>query len=158
MDNPIGRQPEVRAPYRVRSLRSGDLDAASRVHWRACRLAYGFMDWSYGLDEVRDWYAAKIQAWDWGLVVCEERAVVAYIAALGGHVDQLFVDPDHQRRGLGSALLGAMLARGLRPATLCVHAGNAPARALYARFGFRPVGSWWDAEDGAQKLHYRLEG
>jgi ribosomal protein S18 acetylase RimI-like enzyme len=143
--------------YSLRTLHPDDLDAVSRVHWRACRLAYRFMDWAYGLDEVRAWYGSRSRSWDCGLVACQDGTVVAYLAASGAHIDQLFVDPDHQCRGLGSLLLGAMLERRLRPATLVVHAANGPARRLYGRFGFRPTGGWWDERDRALKLHYRLE-
>src|SRR5688500_6350685 len=113
--------PTVPEPYAVRPLRPDDLDGISRVHWRACRIAYRFMGWSYTEDEVRRWYAGKLAGWDWGRVACgAEGAVVAFVATTGAHVDQLFVEPDHQGRGLGRALLTAALARGLRPATLHV--------------------------------------
>jgi ribosomal protein S18 acetylase RimI-like enzyme len=143
--------------YRIRALQPVDLDGISRVHWRACRIAYRFMNWSYTEDEVRRWYGRKHEAWDWGQVVCAEDIVVAYLAASGAHIDQLFVDPDYQGAGLGSALLTAMLERRLRPATLHVFAENGPARAFYERFGFRQVDTWWDAQDRTLNLLYKLE-
>jgi putative acetyltransferase len=143
--------------YRIRPLEAVDLDGISRVHWRACRTAYRFMSWSYTEDQVRHWYAGKLEEWDWGQVVCAEDLIVAYLAASGAHIDQLFVDPDHQRAGLGSALLKAMLERRLRPATLHVFAANGPARAFFERFGFRQVDAWWDVQDQALNLLYRLE-
>ena len=73
----------------------------------------------------------EAEEWDWGQVVCVQDMIVAYLAARGAHIDQLFVDPDHQRAGLGSALLTAMLERRLRPATLQVFAENGPARTFY---------------------------
>jgi ribosomal protein S18 acetylase RimI-like enzyme len=123
------------------------------------------MSWSYTEDEVRQWYAGKLDEWDWGQVVCAQDMVVAYLAASGAHIDQLFVDPDHQRAGLGSALLTAMLERRLtamlerrlRPATLHVFAENRPARAFYERFGFQEVDAWWNVKDRALNLLYRLE-
>ena len=153
------RGPSSGAPptCRIRPLQAVDLDGISRVHWRACRTAYRFMSWSYTEDEVRHWYAGKLEEWDWGQVVCAEDLIVAYLAASGAHIDQLFVDPDHQRAGLGSALLTAMLERRLRPATLHVFAENGPARAFYERFGFRQVDAWWDEQDQALNLLYRLE-
>jgi ribosomal protein S18 acetylase RimI-like enzyme len=115
------------------------------------------MSWSYTEDEVRHWNAGKFEAWDWGQVVCAEDLIVAYLAASGAHIDQLFVDPDHQRAGIGRTLLTAMLARGLRPATLQVFALNAPTRRFYDSFGFRPVAEWWNQQDGALELLYRLD-
>ena len=141
----------------VRPLVAADLDGISRVHWRACRIAYRFMSWSYSLDEVRIWYAGKLEEWDWAQVVTVDGVIVAFLAASGAHLDQLFVDPDYQGAGVGGLLLEAMLERHPGPLTLHVHAGNQPARRFYERFGFRPVGSLWDAQDEARKLVYRLD-
>jgi putative acetyltransferase len=152
----LDRMDAAPAPL-IRPLAADDLDAISRVHCRACRVAYRFMGWAWSEDEVRDWYAGKLQEWDWARVACAEGRVVGYLAAIGGHVDQLFVDPDHQRAGIGRLLLTAMLARGLRPATLHVFALNAPARRFYEGLGFRPVAEWWNQQDGALELLYRLD-
>ena len=61
-----------------------------------------------------------------------------------GHITTLSVDPFWQRRGVGTLLLldQARSARQmqLRALTLEVRAGNDAAQALYARFGFAPVG------------------
>jgi len=59
-----------------------------------------------------------------------------------GYIDLLAVHPDHQRRGLGSALLRAAFARfaaaGLREAQLGVASDNPRAVALYERAGMAP--------------------
>ena len=36
-------------------------------------------------------------------------------------------------------------------------ARNAPARRFYERFGFRQADAWWDAQDRALNLLYKLE-
>jgi ribosomal protein S18 acetylase RimI-like enzyme len=151
-DRQLGCVPGAPFDYSIRSLQPADLEGISRVHWRACRTAYRFMNWSYSEDQVRCWYAAKLAEWDWGRVVCARESIVAHLAAIGAHIDQLFVDPEHQRGGLGGALLRAMLERGLRPTTLHVFAQNTPARVFYERFGFRQVGAWWDERDQALML------
>ena len=61
-----------------------------------------------------------------------------------GHITTLTVDPGWHHRGIGTVLLADM-ARAARPLgvrhlTLEVRVGNAPAQALYRRFGFAPVG------------------
>jgi len=60
------------------------------------------------------------------------------------HITTFAVLPEWRRRGIGARLMLAMmqLANDLaaRVATLEVRLSNAPARELYARFGFRPVG------------------
>jgi ribosomal-protein-alanine N-acetyltransferase len=61
-----------------------------------------------------------------------------------GHVNTLTVDPTWQRRRVGALLLlDLALASpplGVSHLTLEVRVGNAPAQALYRRFGFAPLG------------------
>jgi ribosomal-protein-alanine N-acetyltransferase len=60
------------------------------------------------------------------------------------HITTFAVTPEWRRRGVGGRLMLEMmgLARelGARVATLEVRLSNRAARALYGRFGFRPVG------------------
>ena len=59
-------------------------------------------------------------------------------------VQNIAVRADHQRQGIGTALLEALLAevrrRGVTVVLLEVAVNNAPAQKLYARYGFEPVG------------------
>lgn len=139
----------------LRRLEPADLDAISRVHWRACSIAYRFMNWAYTEPEVQQWYAGKLADWDWGVVACTPAELVAgFVVTSGDHIDQLFVDPDFQRRGLGTSLLATALQRIPGRATLHVFEGNAPARAMYERAGFRPAGSWRNEQEQAIELLY----
>jgi len=58
------------------------------------------------------------------------------------HVMNVAVDPDRRRRGIATALIGALLERiGLdAQVTLEVRRSNVGALALYERFGFRSAG------------------
>ena len=101
---------ELSFTLRYRPLDHADIAAISRVHRRACLVAYAFMNWSYSEQEVRDWYVEKISDWDWGLV-SEDEGVVGFVATAGARLDQLFVEPAHQGRGIGTRLLTTALAR-----------------------------------------------
>ena len=60
------------------------------------------------------------------------------------HIMNVAVDPDDRRAGVASALLGELLERvddGAARYTLEVRRSNAPAIALYERFGFRSAGT-----------------
>jgi len=60
------------------------------------------------------------------------------------HVTTFAVDPRYRRRRIGERLLLALLDlardRQAREATLEVRLSNLPARRLYEKYGFRPVG------------------
>ena len=89
-------------------------------------------------DEVRAWFAS--------IVLVEQEA---WVAELGAHVigmmvlrgdslDQLYVAPEHQRRGVGTRLLGhAQLRR--RRLRLFTFESNEPARSFYEKHGFRAI-------------------
>jgi ribosomal protein S18 acetylase RimI-like enzyme len=77
-----------------------------------------------------------------------DRNVVGFLLARRwaeertGFVDVLGVHPNHQRRGVGSALLRGAFARfaaaGLERGELGVASDNPDARKLYERLGMRP--------------------
>ena len=136
-----------------RPLVEADIPAISRVHRRACLIAYRFMNWSYSEREVQDWYAGKFHEWDWG-TVADDSDVVGFVAVSGAHIDQLFVDPDRQATGIGTTLLCAAPARMPPSVTLHVFEANMPARRFYERHGFREVGRFWSVQDGAVELVY----
>jgi GNAT superfamily N-acetyltransferase len=73
------------------------------------------------------------------LVVRREGHVVAFVALGDELVEHLYVRPDAQRAGIGSALLEA--AKGRRPhgLRLWTFERNQDARAFYARHGFTEV-------------------
>lgn len=82
------------------------------------------------------------------LVVRSGDEVVAYggiwLMVDEAHVTTFAVDPAWRRQGVGETLLLALLdlavARHAREATLEVRLSNVPARRLYEKHGFRPVG------------------
>lgn len=61
-----------------------------------------------------------------------------------GYISNIAVSPDHRKQGLGMALVEALQREGRRRElsflTLEVRVGNAEARRLYARAGFREAG------------------
>ena len=82
------------------------------------------------------------------LVVRAGDRVVAYagiwLMVDEAHITTFAVLPDWRRQGVGGRLLLELLELsvdlGARVVTLEVRLSNAPARRLYQRFGFRPVG------------------
>lgn len=103
----------------------------------------------------RPWTSALFLA---ELALGEQRAYVVAkldgrVVGYGGvmyvlpdaHITTVAVDPAHQGRAIGSRLLGSLcstaIAAGATALTLEVRVTNAPAIALYQRFGFVPAGA-----------------
>lgn len=145
------------AQLTFRPLKSEDLRAISLVHRRACLIAYQFMNWSYSLHAVEAWYSTKLAEWTWTQGAFDADAIAGFIASNGQHVDQLFIDPDYQRSGVGSALLLRALDSAPGTTTLHVFEANQNARAFYAKHGFRERGRWMNTQDGAMELLYVRE-
>ncbi len=82
------------------------------------------------------------------LVALDEGQVVGYaglsVTGAEAWVQNIAVRKDMQRRGIGKALLEALLVeadrRGARPVLLEVAVDNATAQRLYDKYGFAPVG------------------
>jgi ribosomal-protein-alanine N-acetyltransferase len=80
------------------------------------------------------------------LAAMEEQTVIGYLVCSRydqvWHLMNIAIDPAFRRRGLATGLLAAMLERAgpEQPYTLEVRTSNAPAIALYERFGFRSAG------------------
>jgi GNAT superfamily N-acetyltransferase len=119
-----GRPPDADALAR--------LFAASRAH---------AMPW---LPVLHD--AAQDEAFFGGLLAGEEvlvarrdGAVLGFLVLAGDEVDHLYVRPDAQRAGLGSALLNVAKARRHGGLELWAFQRNEGALAFYARHGFVEV-------------------
>lgn len=67
--------------------------------------------------------------------VAEADQILGYATLGEGWLDDLYVGPDHQGFGIGSALLDLAKARRPRGFALWVFASNAPARGFYHRHG-----------------------
>lgn len=137
-------------------MTAADLPAIARVHRAACLVGYRFMDWDYPLPMIEAWYAGKFPGWDFTRIAECEGRVAGYLGAVGGLLDDLFIDPAYQRRGIGRSLVGAQVARGIRPVSLEVFEENAPARALYEAFGFIVTERFFNADEGAWELRCSL--
>lgn len=109
----------------------------------------------HGLDPARaaverDRFAHSVVDGIYLAVVDDERVVACGSAVVDGDLVGVFgmvTARERQGEGLGTALIAALLqragARGCTTAYLQVEAGNAPARKLYSKFGFRDGYAYW---------------
>ncbi|MGE0710378.1 MAG: N-acetyltransferase family protein [Planctomycetota bacterium] len=124
----------------VRPFEERDLLPTLQVWHASKQAAYPYLPLEQGrtLEEDRAFFEAAIlprcALW---VATCPE--VVGFLAFAGSYLDRLYVHPERQGRGVGSALLSQ--ARRLSPAGLELHThqANAQARRFYERHGFEVV-------------------
>lgn len=108
-------------------------------------------------DEEHRWFIGEVVPREHELWVAEEGGRVVGLVAVGKHtLGHLYVHPDHQRRGIGSALLAKTIE--LRPDgfTLWTFPANEAACRFYERHGLRAVvyGDGSGNEEGVPDVQY----
>ena len=125
----------------IRLMTGDDVEAVTRV-WHASGLqAYTFIDlWQrFTLDEARRVFREHIAAIHEVWVAEAEDGIVGYLAMNGSYLARLYISPDHQRTGIGTALLEHAMRLSPSGLELHTHQKNQPARVFYERHGFRAV-------------------
>jgi putative acetyltransferase len=100
--------------------------------WLASEATYRFED---NLGYFRDTVCANHRVW----LAEVDGTPVGLMAQAGDFIDQLFVDPAHQRAGVGTALLAWARRESPRGLALYTFQRNERARSFYEKHGFRPV-------------------
>ena len=133
------RVPALRNAVRVRSAAQADIPDVLSVDQAAFEPT-----WRYGLEGLaRIWSKMRHK-----FVAEQNGQVIGYACGethrSSGYVMRLAVDPAHQGRTIGAALLAASLrsffAAGVKSITLNTQMDNAISQKLYGCFGFAPVG------------------
>jgi ribosomal protein S18 acetylase RimI-like enzyme len=110
-------------------------------------------------DDVKSWFATVVLTQRETWVVEEPVGVTAVLVLQPGSINQLYVDPDHSGRGLGTRLVE--LAKELNPdgLDLWTFQSNVGARRFYERHGFIAVAATnGDNEEGAPDMRYHWSG
>jgi ribosomal protein S18 acetylase RimI-like enzyme len=110
-------------------------------------------------DETRGWFAGIVgdrpSAW-W--VARQGGRVVGYMLIEGEYLDHLYVRPEAQGCGVGSALLHKARSLSPRRVGLVTFQRNTSARAFYEKRGFRPLRfTDGENEEGEPDVHYVWE-
>ena len=151
------------ATARAIAIRRGTVDDAAvvaDVYLTSRRAAAGRIPRGIHTDdEVRAWFASIVlvehEVW-----VAELDGRVVGIAVLRGEsLDQLYVRPEVQRRGVGARLL-AQAKRGRSRLRLFTFEANEPAREFYEKHGFKAIafGDGTANEEGAPDVLYEWRG
>ena len=140
----------TRSPLAIQRLGEADTEAATALGRRAFHAPAEQPDLAYELARsiARTWVAYESDR----LV----GYVLGWVAADEAQLMSIAVEPSARDRGIGKALLERFLhelsREGVTSVVLEVRRGNAPARAVYERFGFEQLGErtayYADGEDG----------
>ncbi len=163
-DAGAGPSPAPAADVTVRDYRPADAPALLALFRAAIRrTAAG----DYNAEQVRAWGSDDIDPAGWAarfegrfVRVAEAAGTPAGFAELepDGHIDRVYVSPDHPRRGVGRALLRELVAeaerRGL--ARLRVEV-SLTARPFFEAAGFVVITPQVVACRGSQLVNYRME-
>ena len=147
------------APSDVRLRKAGTADSAALagLWWRTRAASVPAIPPPvHDEADVRTWVEDVLVPAGGTWVVERGSDVVAMMTVVGSEIDQLYVAPEDQHRGLGTMLVE--LAQELSPAelNLWTFRSNTRARSFYEALGFVVVGmSDGDNEEGAPDLRYR---
>jgi ribosomal protein S18 acetylase RimI-like enzyme len=136
----IGQSTGVGSHLHLRAMTDADVPVLQGIHARATASSYGRVHaW---LMPILEDPATPLEAADWTVCATDPATgrVLGYVAVTRAHIENLYIEPDAQGRGVGAELLAAVEARvATRPLTLrCLHA-NPGARRFYEKHGFALV-------------------
>jgi GNAT superfamily N-acetyltransferase len=137
-------------PVTLRRAEAADAGAVADVWLRSRRAAEPAAPAPVHSDgEVRHWFATVVVPSRETWLAEVDGAAVAVLVLDGDELDQLYVDPGWQGRGIGSELV--RLAQQRRPGGLALWTfhSNLGARRFYERHGFVAVG-WTDGSSNEE--------
>lgn len=135
------------AAVALRDAVEADLRGIADVLKQATRTAYTFMAWTHDDPSYLAFVTGTFPTWSHVRVAEADGRIVGFACLEGDLLDQLFVLPDWQGRGVGGRLLDDV--KALKPAgfTLYTFEKNLAARRFYARRGLVETGRGFSEEE-----------
>ena len=133
-------RPRPTAPV-VRPMTADDLSAVIRLWHVTKRAAYPYLplEQTRTLEEDTRFFRNVIVPRSSVWVADDGAGVVGFMALAGSYIDRLYIHPDHQRRGVGAALMRKAMELSPTGLQLHTHVKNTQACAFYEKHGFRAV-------------------
>ena len=133
--------PESASSVTVRPLREDEIDAIIRLWHVTKRVAYPYLPLEQSrtlADDTR--FFREVILPRSGVWVAEGGGtLLGFMALEGSYVDRLYIHPEHQRRGVGTALMQKAMELSPSGLQLHTHVKNTQACAFYEQHGFRAV-------------------
>jgi GNAT superfamily N-acetyltransferase len=146
----------VIAAVQILEATPADALAIAEIHMSARRVAMPDLHRPHTDADTRRWFASIVGdpagAW-W--VARGDGVIAGYMLVDGENLDHLYVRPDWQGRGVGTALLNKAKTLSPHRLALVTFQINVKARAFYQARGFHPVGSTdGDNEENEPDVQY----
>lgn len=144
----------------IRRARSADAAAAAEIYLRARRAgsaAGTIPPLAHADDEVRGWIThAVIPSLECWLAERASGDLVGMLVLDAEWIDQLYVDPDATRAGIGTELIAVAKRQRPERLRLWTFVSNGDAHRFYLRHGFREVERTDGSrnEEGAPDIQY----
>jgi ribosomal protein S18 acetylase RimI-like enzyme len=123
--------------YVIRAAREDESDAVARLHRLVRTVDLPYLPILHTPQEDSDYFSSVVfpggDVW-----VADTGQIVGYCATVPGWIEHLYVHPDYQRQGIGTALLEKAMEAD-RDLQLWMFARNEAARSFYTKHGFREV-------------------
>jgi phosphoglycolate phosphatase len=121
-------------PIAIRWFQSSDREVCQRIAAEAAMTSYGRLmpERRFAFTPSMPLEPAEVRL----VATCADEPV-GFLELVGTHVSNVFVDPAHQRRGVGAALMRAAEETIPGDLTLSVFTSNPAARRFYERLGYR---------------------
>ena len=118
----------------IRLFRESDMDSVLDIWLRASIKAHDFVEkefWQSHVKDMREVYIPGSETY----VLEDNNQVLGFFSLYEKTLAALFVDPDHQGKGIGTRLMDK--AKSLRrKIDLCVYSENTTALGFYVKCGF----------------------
>ena len=126
---------------RTRRMDGAEREGVVQLWHTTKRAAYPYLELEqrYTLEQNRRFFRERIAPRCDVWVAEQERALVGFLAICGSYIDRLYVHPERQRKGIGTALIERAKELSPRGLELHTHQKNVQACAFYEAHGFRAV-------------------
>lgn len=125
----------------IRQFSSSDETRAAEIWLKAGLEEYTYLPKFQALDEEKalqvfhEIIALKCDIW----LEVNELCIQGFIALQGSYIDRLYIDPEFQRQGIGTALIRYAIEKSPTGLELCTHQQNRRACKFYEKLGFKAV-------------------
>jgi GNAT superfamily N-acetyltransferase len=146
--------------FEITEVRTEDATHLAAIHTAARRTAMPYLPEPHTEDEIRGWFTSRVlEAADGFRVARSAERSVGYMFLYGYRLEDLYVLPDWQGRGVGSALLATAKSQSPQRLELSTFQRNARARAFYETRGFREISRTdGENEEGVPDVQYEWTG